>query len=175
MRATILDGSSGPAEHAYVVRRGSVELVIEGRLLDLMGEGELFGFTSVLAEEAIGFVARAAGHARLPDPQGGDPPGPGAPGVRPVRDARDERARPLPRRPAGRAAFVVGGPPGGRAVRAPALVCPPSMSVQEAARQMAEAGATCVVVDTGDGLGIVTDRDIRTRAWSRPAPCRRRR
>ena len=28
---------------------------------------------------------------------------------------------------------------------------------------MAEAGATCVVVDTGDGLGIVTDRDIRTR------------
>jgi len=28
---------------------------------------------------------------------------------------------------------------------------------------MAEAGATCVVVDTGEALGIVTDRDIRTR------------
>jgi CBS domain-containing protein len=28
---------------------------------------------------------------------------------------------------------------------------------------MADAGATCVVVDTGDGLGIVTDRDLRTR------------
>jgi CBS domain-containing protein len=28
---------------------------------------------------------------------------------------------------------------------------------------MAEAGATCVVVDMGDRLGIVTDRDIRTR------------
>ena len=66
------------------------------------------------------------------------------------------------------------GRPVGELIRAPALVCPPSMSVQEAARQMAEAGATCVVVDTGDGLGIVTDRDIRT-PWSRPAPCRRRR
>src|SRR5687768_9876783 len=59
-RATILDASAGPAEHAYVVRRGSVELVIEGRLLDLMGEGEMFGFTSVLADEPVGFVARAA-------------------------------------------------------------------------------------------------------------------
>ena len=59
-RATILDGTAGPAEHAYVVRRGSVELVIEDRLLDLMGEGELFGFTSVLADEPVGFVARAA-------------------------------------------------------------------------------------------------------------------
>src|SRR5215213_1616254 len=59
-RATILDGATGPAEYAYVVRRGSVELVIEDRLLDLIGEGEVFGFTSVLTDEPVGFVARAA-------------------------------------------------------------------------------------------------------------------
>jgi CBS domain-containing protein len=55
------------------------------------------------------------------------------------------------------------GRPVGELIRAPALVCPPATSVQEAARQMAEAGATCVVVELNDGLGIVTDRDIRTR------------
>ena len=35
--------------------------------------------------------------------------------------------------------------------------------VQDAARRMVETGATCVVVDLGDRLGIVTDRDIRSR------------
>jgi CBS domain-containing protein len=55
------------------------------------------------------------------------------------------------------------GRPVGELIRAPALVCPPDMPVQEAAKRMAEAGATCVVVDTGAGLGIVTDRDVRTR------------
>ena len=59
-RAAILDTAAGPAQHTYVVRRGSVELVIEDRLLDLMGEGEMFGFASVLAEEPAGFFARAA-------------------------------------------------------------------------------------------------------------------
>ena len=45
---------------AYVVRRGSVELLIDGRLLDLLGEGEMFGFASLLDHGPLGFVARAA-------------------------------------------------------------------------------------------------------------------
>ncbi len=163
-RVTILDGSSGPAEYAYVVRRGSVELVIEGRLLDLMGEGELFGFTSVLADEPVGFVARAAEDTlvyRIPREV-----------IRPVLE-RPSFVRFLTHVMNERVRFLAGhqaepplssaGRPVGDLIRSPALVCPPSTSVQEAARQMAEAGATCVVVDTGDGLGIVTDRDIRTR------------
>jgi CBS domain-containing protein len=48
-------------------------------------------------------------------------------------------------------------------IRAAALVCAPDTSVRHAARRMVDAGATCVVVDLGDQLGIVTDRDIRTR------------
>ena len=48
-------------------------------------------------------------------------------------------------------------------MRAPALVCPPETGVQDAARRMVEAGATCVLVDLGERLGIVTDRDLRTR------------
>src|SRR5688500_13605452 len=58
--AAILDSADATAEHAYVVRRGSVELLIGGRLLDVLGEGEMFGFASVLEEGPLGFVARAA-------------------------------------------------------------------------------------------------------------------
>ena len=163
-RATILDGSGGPAPHAYIVRSGSVELVIEGRLLDLMGEGELFGFTSVLADEPVGFVARAAEDTlvyRIPVDV-----------IRPVLE-RPAFVRFVTRVMNERVRFLAGhqtepplssaGRPVGELIRAPALVCPQSTSVQDAVRQMADAGATCVVVDTGDALGIVTDRDIRTR------------
>src|SRR5215216_1963222 len=48
------------AEFAYVVRRGSVELSGGGRLFDLVGGAEMFGFASLLAESPPGFVARAA-------------------------------------------------------------------------------------------------------------------
>ena len=50
-RTTIIDASEAPLEHGCVVRTGSVELVIDGRLLDLMGEGEMFGFVSLLSED----------------------------------------------------------------------------------------------------------------------------
>ena len=48
-------------------------------------------------------------------------------------------------------------------IRAAPLVCEPSTTVQDAARRMVDAGVTCAVVDLGDQLGIVTDRDIRER------------
>ncbi len=163
-RAPILDSAAATADHAYVVRRGSVELVIDGRLLDLLGEGEMFGFASLLEEAPLGFVARAAEDTlvyRIP----GD-------AIRSVLD--------LP----GAARFVAGSMNKGvrllagherdplpsaagrqvrELVRAAPLVCPPHTSVQEAARQMVESGVTCAVVDQGDSLGIVTDRDMRVR------------
>ncbi|MGH2992204.1 MAG: putative nucleotidyltransferase substrate binding domain-containing protein [Solirubrobacterales bacterium] len=163
-RDKILDSAEATSEFAYVVLRGSVELMtIDGRLLDLLGEGEMFGFASLLEERPLGFVARAAEDTlayRIPE----------------------HAIRPVLERPAA-VRFVVGSlsksvrllsghereppPAAGRPVRelvrAPALVCPPATAVQEAAQRMVEAGATCVVVDLGDQLGIVTDRDIRTR------------
>ncbi len=162
-RAKILD-SADVVEFAYVVRSGSVELVIDGRLLDLIGEGEMFGFVSLLSEGPLGFEARAAEDTlvyRIP-----------ADVIRPVLE-RPAFVRFVTRVMNERLRFLAGQQPEpplssvGRAVgeliRAPALVCSPTTSVQEAARQMAEAGATCVVVELNDGLGIVTDRDIRTR------------
>jgi CBS domain-containing protein len=162
-RTAILERADATTKFAYVVRRGSVELMIDGRLLDLLGEGEMFGFASLLGETPLGYVARASEDTlvyRFPDTA-----------IRPVLE-RPDAARFIARsmtkgvrllasheeeRPsaAGRQVREL--------IRAPALVCPPDTGVQEAARRMVEAGATCVVVDLGDKLGIVTDRDVRAR------------
>jgi CBS domain-containing protein len=159
----ILDSAGETSRHAYVVRRGSVELVIGDRLLDVLGEGEAFAFVSLLEDAPLGFVARAAEDTlvyRIP-----------AEVMRPVLE-RPAGARFVARAMNKGVRLLAGGDrepalPAGRMVRelirADPLVCEPSTSVQEAARRMIDAGVTCAVVDLGDQLGIVTDRDIRTR------------
>jgi CBS domain-containing protein len=56
----ILESAAATSHFAYVVRRGSVELLVDGRLHDLLGEGEMFAFASLLQDAPLGFVARAA-------------------------------------------------------------------------------------------------------------------
>jgi CBS domain-containing protein len=160
----ILESAEETSRFAYVVRRGSVELLIDGRLLDLLGEGEMFGFASLLEEAPLGFVARAAEDTlvyRIP-----------ADSIRPVLERPDAVrfvARSMNkgvRLLAGHEQEPVPSPAGRRVrelIRADPLVCPPGTTVQDAARQMIDAGVTCTIVDLGDGLGIVTDRDIRTK------------
>jgi CBS domain-containing protein len=171
--AAILDSAEARAEHALVVRDGSVELLIGGRLFDVLGEGEMFGFASVLDEEPLGFVARAGAEGavvvRVP-----------ADAIRPVLE-RPEAVRFVARTltagmkllassgPAGEPPPDAGDRPAGELVRSPALVCGPETSVRDAAARMVESGATCVVVELGDRLGIVTDRDIRTRVLAEGA------
>jgi CBS domain-containing protein len=163
-RTSILERADATAEFAYVVRRGSVELLIDGRLLDLLGEGEMFGFASLLGETPLGYVARAGEDTlvyRFPDRA-----------IRPVLE-RPDAARFIARAMNKGVRLLAGHeeePPPSAAgrqvrelIRAPALVCAPNTGVQEAARRMVDAGASCVVVDLGDQLGIVTDRDVRAR------------
>jgi CBS domain-containing protein len=160
----ILESADETSRFAYVVRRGAVELLIDGRLLDLLGEGEMFGFASLLEEAPLGFVARAAEDTlvyRIP-----------ADAIRPVLE-RPHAARFVARSMnkgvrllAGHEQTPVPGPAGRRVrelIRMKPLVCPPDTTVQDAAQRMIDAGVTCTVVELGEGLGIVTDRDIRTR------------
>src|SRR5436190_8334016 len=56
---TIFRQGEGPMDHVRVVRRGAVELVSDGRVLDVLGEGELFGHPSMLSGLPTGFEARA--------------------------------------------------------------------------------------------------------------------
>src|SRR5262249_54375777 len=57
---TIFSQGTGPVEYLRVVRAGSVEILHDGRVLDLLGPGELFGHASMLSGLPAGFDARAA-------------------------------------------------------------------------------------------------------------------
>jgi CBS domain-containing protein len=168
---TIIAQGGEPVEHLRVVRSGAVEIVHDGRVLDLLGPGELFGHASMLSGLPAGFAARAHEDTlcyRVPADAARGPLG------RPqalefvtrsllygtVAASARERA---PGEPSHQ--------PVGSLIRAPLVVCGPEASIRDAARRMTEVGATSVVVDLGGGaLGIVTDRDLRTRVVSDGLP-----
>ena len=58
--ATIFRQQDEPRKHVWIVRRGAVELIDQGRVLDLLGEGELFGHPSMLSGRPTVFETRAA-------------------------------------------------------------------------------------------------------------------
>ncbi len=162
---TIFAAGDGPVEHLRVIRSGAVEIVFDGRVLDLLGEGELFGQASMLSGFPSGFEARAAedtvcyrigggvAEELLAAPEG----------LRFV--ARSLLEAPtdlheLAREPARNQADQ----PVSKVIRSEPVVCDPQTTIREAAELMTTAAQTSVVVDLGGGrLGILTDRDLRTR------------
>ena len=167
----ILQQGGDPARALYVVRKGAVELLDDGSLLDQLVEGEVFGQFSLLADESPTLTVRAQEDTlcylvlpRPPTPCSGRgrasrsyrehaPPdhlGGGVLGRRRRPPAHPRRIAPCaanrsprtPRRPSPR-------PPQGW----PTNGCPRCRSRRPT------------------GWGIVTDRDLRTRWW-RWAPTR---
>ena len=57
---TIFPQGAGPVGYVWMVRSGSVEVIHDGRVLDLLGPGELFGHSSMISGLPTGFEARAA-------------------------------------------------------------------------------------------------------------------
>ena len=57
--ATIFKQGERSQGRVLVVRRGAIELVDGSRVLDVLGEGELFGHPSMLSGLPFGFEARA--------------------------------------------------------------------------------------------------------------------
>ncbi|HUA72740.1 MAG TPA: putative nucleotidyltransferase substrate binding domain-containing protein [Solirubrobacteraceae bacterium] len=163
---TIFSQGAEPVSHLRVVRAGAVEIVFDGRVLDLLGEGELFGHASMLSGLPTGFEARAGEDTvcyRIPAEVAQEPLSRPA-GLRFVArsllDIRYEGGAAVATEPG------VDPPlqPAGSLVRGDPVVCRPDTSIREAAELMTAAHATCVVIDLGDGsLGILTDRDLRTR------------
>jgi CBS domain-containing protein len=168
---TIFSEGAEPVEYVRVVRRGSVEIVHDGRVLDLLGEGELFGQASMLSGLPTGFEARALEDTdcyRL----GADV-------------ARELFAAPAGLRFVARSLLeVINDVAGvrvphpdpahqavGSLIPLPPVLVTPDTSIQDAAVQMTASGATSVVVDIGPGqLGILTDRDLRTRVVAAGLP-----
>lgn len=171
--ATIFSQGEQPLEHLRVVRSGAVELLHDDRVLDRLENGELFGQASMLSGLPAGFTARAAEDTlcyRI-----------GA------EDARELLVRPEGMRYVARSLLetpaeamglrslaTVGDPaltPVGSLVTGEPVVCDPQDAISEAARMMTEAGQSCVIVRLAGGeLGILTDRDLRTRVLAAGLP-----
>jgi CBS domain-containing protein len=163
--ATIFSQGAQPVEFLRVVRTGAVEVVHDGRVLDVMGPGEMFGHASMLSGLPTGFAARAAEDTltyRIPEPIAAQELA-GPRGLRLVtrlllEDRHHLRSGPHPDARADQLRQPVGA-----ALRGAAVICTPATTLREAARLMTDAGATALVVDLGTHLGVVTDSDLRAR------------
>ncbi len=147
--APILTEEGGPVTFLRVIHSGAVDIIHDGRLLDMLGAGDTFGHAAMLSGLPPGFEARAAEDTlsyRIPV----------------------SVARPLLDRVRRRELELAAGPPNHRPVtrllRSPTVRCEPMESIREIARRMTDAGASSAIVDLrSGGFGIVTDRDIRTK------------
>src|SRR5581483_4190428 len=149
-----------------VVRSGAVEVIHDGRLLDLLGEGELFGHASMLSGLPAGFEARAAEDAlcyRVPAEAAQELLSAPA-GLRFVARSLVEPWSEAPASADYETAHEPSEQPVGGLIRAPAVVCEPDCTIREAAQRMTSVSASSLVVRLADSsLGILTDRDLRSR------------
>ena len=149
---------AGPVESVWVVRSGPVEVIHDGRVLDLLGPGELFGHASMISGLPTGFEARAAEDTvcyRIP-----------ADVIRPLL-ARPDVLRFVARSIVNRTVPATTTPDDqvrvATLIRTPPLLCQGTEPIREAARRMTEEGASAVLVPLPGSFGIVTDRDLRRR------------
>lgn len=154
-----------PTEFLRVIRAGAVEVVNDGRVLDLMGPGEMFGHASMLSGLAPDFDARALEDTlvyRIPAEAAARVLA-GPRGLRYVTRLLLEDRHHLRTGPPAEAVRDQLRQPVRAAIRTAPIICAPTTSVREAARMMTDAGMTAFIVDLGDSLGIVTDADLRSR------------
>ena len=163
----VLESGGEPSRHLYVIRSGAVRIERGGQTLQVLEEGEIFGFTSLLTGRArLDVVVDEELHAlRLPQREfaallahasfAGHFAGRLAERLRhslersPVESFQPDLGLPVER--------LLHGPP---------VRIGPEATVGEAARLMSERGVGSVLVDC-DPPGIVTDRDLRQRVLAR--------
>jgi CBS domain-containing protein len=163
-QTTIFSQGAGPLTHLRIIRSGAVEIVSDGRVLDLLGVGEPFGHASMLSGFPPGFEARAAedtvcyrieadvAEELLTGPAGlrfvarsllEPPTDLHSVAQEPARNRADE--------------------PVARLLHGELVTVAPETPIRDAAAQMTAAQASCAVVQLPRGsLGILTDRDLRT-------------
>jgi CBS domain-containing protein len=165
--ATIFRQGEPSRGRVLVVRRGAIELVEGGRVLDVLGEGELFGHPSMLSGLPFGFEARAQEDSRCYSMAASD--------VIPLlarRSSLSYLTRSLLQRrgPGGTAAEAdvasaeMTQQPARALIRREPLTCAADRPLREVARLMSDEKVNSMIVRTEDGgLGIVTDGDLRSR------------
>ncbi len=157
--ALILRQGGPPATHFYVLRRGAVELCDGDVAVDLVEEGELFGFPSLLAGAPPELTARVSEDALcylLDRSVAVDVFG--APsGMRFLVTALRDRIS------AGGEQAITTGSAVGDVARSPLVVVDPAEPIGAVAAKLTEAGCGVAVVSFPSESGIVTDRDFRAR------------
>jgi len=167
--ARVVSRSGKPLEHLYVIRKGSVRLEQEGATLELLEEGEIFGFTSlivgkatldvVVEDELLAYRIPKAVFDRLQS---------NATFAGHFATSLGDRLRSSLER--GEVATFQAdlSMPLSQLVRPPQWV-DSSASVQDAARVMRDEGISSVLV-RADPPGIVTDSDFRNKVLAAGLP-----
>jgi CBS domain-containing protein len=162
---TIFRQGIEPPDDMWVVRTGAVELLDNDRVLDLLGEGEPFGFPWMLAGLPTGWQARARENSLCYRLKAEDvlPLFSDEEGLRSVARALMDRPRPGDA-PTSRVGELDAGHETVQSlIRKPPVVCGVDVPLRDAAGQMEDQGVSATVVRLPDGdLGIVTDRDLRS-------------
>jgi CBS domain-containing protein len=164
---TVLVEDGPPNTQLFVIRSGSVELLHEGEVVDVLEPGEVFGHPSLLTGMAPSFTVRAHEPSNvivIPKRQAlavlGRPTGAGfvAVTLRERLTRTGHTVHGLPELGTVRVSEVLSGPP---------LVCEGSITIRHAAELMTENGVTAALVRSGQPL-LVTDADIRARSVAGP-------
>jgi CBS domain-containing protein len=162
--ATVLQQGGPPSRFLYVVRTGGVELVDDGVVIDLLEEGEMFGHPSLVAGLPPTFSVRAFEDTicYLIERQVAEE-------VIGTRSGIEFLARGLARRSrqaalASETERIARSPvPLSAILRREPIGCAPTLSVRDAAATMAREAISSILVRSDELLGIVTDRDLRTK------------
>jgi len=155
----------GPVEALRVIRSGAVEVVNDGQILDLMGVGEMFGHASMLSGLPTGFEARAAEDTltyRIPVEVASHVLN-GPETLRYVTRLILEDRHHIRSGPSRESQRDQLRQPVRDVIRAAPIICSPTTTIRDAAKQMTTVGASALIVDLGSTFGIVTDGDLRSR------------
>jgi len=152
-----------PAQGLWVILTGSMDLVHQGEVIQVLVPGQCFGHPSLLTQMAPAFTVRA----REPSTCAlfGAPAGRRLLGTQAgaAYVAATMRQRLTDASQTVHALPDVGTTPVSAIMR-PATFCEPDAAVHEAAQRLGQGGASALLVRLRDGkLGIVTDAEIRAR------------
>jgi CBS domain-containing protein len=152
-----------PLQHLYLIRKGSVRLERDGQILQVLEEGETFGYTSLITRKATldAVVEDDLLAYRLPDAEFQRLLGDGRFAAHFAHGLSERLKASLEHSPV--ATFQVNlSVEVQQLVRRPAVWVGPEASVGDAAKVMSREGISSVLVRT-EPPGIVTDRDFRRR------------
>jgi CBS domain-containing protein len=156
---TVIVTAGSPAlDHIYIVRTGAVEVFDRGNVVDLLGPGDTFGHISVLTGLPPEFSVRAAEDTlcyRLPDPRSI---------VRDPSALQFSHFGTLMTRHRLTASALMSDAQASVTRYMRSIVWgEDSTSVRDVAKAMNESDHSCALIRSVRGLGLVTDRDFRSR------------